>query len=366
MMRVLHVIGKRPKGGIGAVVKNYQRYIDKTQVQFDYLIFDDSLEGDFDIYVKNLGSNVYVLPELKNQRVFSLASAIDNFFGIYSKDYQIVHLHSPNIAFMILYSAEKYGIRYRIIHSHATLYSDKKLNALRNEILCIPIKQLANIYMACSEAAGDFLYGKNSRDHVVIVKNAIDCNRYAFNSKKRKEVRQNLELEDKFIVGNVGRFCEQKNQIFLLEIFEEIKKINSHAVLLLVGDGPLLEEVKWKVKQKELEKDVIFLGTREDVPDLLQAMDVFVLPSLFEGLPVIGIEAQASGVPCVISDKVTKELDIFNIKYVSLKKCPKEWADIILEMKQVNREHGLEKVIEAGYEIHKEALKLQDFYLNLK
>lgn len=364
--KILYIMSNEPVGGVGSVVKNYQSHFQKEKIKIDFIIFDPREDTPFNRTVKENGASVYTFPFLSLKNVVKITILLQKFYKEHEGEYEIVQIHSPNIAWMCFWNIRCYGVKFCIVHSHATLYSDKKLSALRNMILCIPIRRLANVYMACSKAAGQFLFGKKNIDKVIIVKNAIDCRRYGFDAQKRKDIRQKLALEDSFVVGNAGRFCEQKNHKFLLDIFEEIKKIKRDAVLMLIGNGPMFEEVKRKAKQKGLENDSLFLGTRTDVPDLLQAMDVFVLPSLFEGLPVIGIEAQASGIPCVVSDEVTKELDIFNIKHVSLEKTPKEWADVILNMKEVNRKLGLKKVIEAGYDIQIEALKLQNFYLNLK
>ena len=180
MIRVLHVIGKRPTGGIGTVVKNYQRHINKEECVFDYLIFDDEPSGDFDEYVMALGSKVYVLPELKNKRLFSINNKIKDFFLKTGYCYDIVHLHSANIGFMVFRYAKMVGIKIRIIYSHATKYSDKKINSVRNYFLYKPTNKLANNYFYCSNLARQFLFN-NVNINLYFMHNAIECEKYKYN-----------------------------------------------------------------------------------------------------------------------------------------------------------------------------------------
>lgn len=363
MTKILHVIGKRPVGGIGAFVYNYQCHFKSKELQIDYLLFDDAPNGPFDDKVKALGSNVYVLPALKNTRLFYLWRKIDAFMQHVGCQYDAIHLHSVNIAFMCFPCAKKYGVKHLISHSHATVYSDKKLNALRNKILCKNLMNYATDYCACSVAAGTFLYGKDNMDKVTVFNNAIECDKFRFDIEIREEVREALQLQNKYVIGNVGRFCEQKNQLFLLDIFAQCVKKNENAILMLVGDGPQIGEVKEKAKKIGVYDKVLFMGRRNDVPRLLQAMDVFALPSLFEGLPVIGIEAQAAGLPLVVSDTVTRELDLIGIDFLALDSGVERWSDNILSpTKMIEREVCWKIVTDKGYEIEKEAKRLVSYY----
>lgn len=366
MVKVLNIIGKRPTGGIGAFTYNYQSHFNCEDLKVDYLLFDDEPNGPFDEKVKSIGSKVYVLPALKNTRLVSIWIKIDNFMKEIGKQYDIIHLHSVNIAFMCFPSAKKYGVKNLISHSHATVYSDKLLNAIRNNILCKNLMKQANVYMACSVAAGEFLYGKKNMNKVTVLNNAIECDKFRFYEEIRNEYRKKLGLEDRFVIGNVGRFCEQKNQLFLIDIFSECQKKIRNAELVLVGDGPMKSEVESKVNQLGLMDKVHFLGTRNDVEKVLQALDVFVLPSLFEGLPVIGIEAQASGLPMVVSDTVTSELNLGNVSFVSLTEKSEIWADVIARCKiNTERSVAFKKVANLGYEINNEAKRLKEYYFRL-
>ena len=365
MVKVLNIIGKRPIGGIGAFAYNYQSHIDKNKVQIDYLIFDDQEVGEFDRKVKAIGSKVYVLPALKNFRLFSIWKKIDLFMKYVGRHYDVLHLHSINIAFMCFSSAKKYGIRNLIAHSHSTLYSANKINAIRNFFLCLKVKKLATVYMACSRPAGEFMFGKTNMDKVIVLNNAIDCEKYKYDEAIRNEYRKELKIEKNFVIGHVGRFSEEKNHHFLINIFEKCLEIRRNAILILVGDGHLKKNIEYLVKEKGIKDKVIFLGIRNDVERLLQAFDVMVIPSLFEGFSIIGIEAQASGLPLVVSDEIPKELKVTEVKFVSLEENLNDWAKYIMNAKFDHREIAYKLVKKSGFDIKLEARKLSDFYINL-
>ncbi len=381
-IKVLHVIGTKLQGGIATVIYNYQSHLKCEDIQMDYLIFAEGDPGRLYEKVINLGSRVYVLPALKNLRLFKIIYEINKFMKETGGQYDILHLHSVNIGFLCFPLARKYGVRHLIAHSHATEFSDKRLNAARNKILCMGIRRRAEIKMACSKAAGEFLYGKEYMKDVIVLKNAVDCGRFAFCPKARERVRKELELEGQFVLGNIGRFSRQKNHAFLIEIFEQVVALCANAALLLIGDGPLKEQVVSLVEQKKLNSKVHFLGYQEKVSDFMQAMDLLVLPSLFEGLPVAGIEAQAAGLPCIVSTAVTEEMDVGLTTYLDLDSGSRVWAEKIMEMRNVDkreknkyenidmksverRKQGRELVSLAGYDIEVEAEKLRKFYLGI-
>lgn len=368
-VRILQVLGSRPTGGVGAVVYNYHSNFTNKDLIIDYLIFSDEQDGDFDQKVKKLGANVYILPALKYSRLFKLSNLFNCFLKNRKEKYDILHLHSVNIGFLVFPIAKKNKIEVLISHSHATMYSDKKINSIRNYILCLPLKKISNVYFSCSNAAGEFLYGKSNvdRGNVIIINNAIDCEKYKYNIEFRNQYRKLLDLNNKFVIGNVGRFNEQKNHKFLIDIFYNIQKIKTDSVLLLVGEGPLLDKIKNKVINLGIEDNVIFLGKRNDIDKILQAMDVFVLPSLYEGLPVIGIEAQTAGLPCFISDNVTKEVGIANVTYKSLQQSAQNWAnDIVKFYDNYIRKDETKQMIHSGFDIKVESKRLEQIYIELK
>lgn len=369
MIRILHVLGSRPTGGVGAFLYNYHQYIDKSKVQFDYLMFSDFKSGDYDEKVKKLGGRVYVLPALKHKRLLLLHDLLIQFFAKHASEYNIVHLHTANLAFLVLKVAKKYGIEVRIIHAHATVYSEKYLwKSWRNKVLWYIGKKYATNYCACSKAAGEFYYGKEAVESglVKVIPNAIDLEKYKFNQAIRNKIRKSLQLDDTFVVGHIGRMFPPKNQIFLLKVFDEIKKTKANAVLLMVGDGPLRIEIEDEILKSGLTDSVILLGVRNDVPNLLMAMDVFVLPSLSEGLGIVAMEAQASGLKCILSDKVPVETDMGGAKYISLQTYCKQWASAILNCeKKHNRNSYLSNLIKNGYSIKESVEALQNYYIKL-
>lgn len=368
LIRVLHVLAQRPSGGIGSFLYNMHSNIDTSKVQFDYLICDENAQGEFDNRVKSLGGRVYVLSPLRNRKLFVYIYELCNFFKKY-KEYNIVHGHLANAASIYFFIAKRYGINHRIIHSHNTKYSDYKLNSIRNYFLQLPLKKVANRFFACSLKAADFLYGKKhvEQNKVEIIQNAIDAKRFRFDNCIRNNVKRELGLEDKFVLGHVGAFVPQKNHSFLIDIFNEVYKQNPNTVLLLIGTGILEQEIKEKVKSLGLDDAVFFLGRRIDVNKLMQGFDIFLLPSLYEGLPLVGIEAQAAGLKCLISDTVTEEIKITDlVDFISLSSLS-EWTKTILKYENnYNRKDTYEEIVNAGYDVAHAAEKLQNFYLNLK
>ena len=359
--RVLEIIGKRPVGGVGTVMLNYQRYVDAKKVQMDYLIFGEETEK-FDESVKALGSKVYVYPALSGSQMGRTKAYLEEFFSKHAAEYDIVHLHAPTIAFLAFPIVAKYGIKHRIIHSHATLYAENKIKAIRNKILWAMAKGKITDRIGCSKAAGDFLFGNET---YTVLKNAIAYEEYLFDAEVRNRIRQQEGVEEKLVVGNVGRFSQQKNQTYLVEIFAKIKEFKTDSVLWLVGDGELRGEIEEKIKKFGLEKDVKLFGMVSNAKELYQAMDVMVMPSLFEGLPMVGVEAQASGLPCVFADTITREVDVVGCPYLSLEDSKDVWAKAAIDMAGKKERQSYPKELdELGFNIKLEAKRLEELYLS--
>lgn len=368
MIKILNIIGRRPTGGIGTFVLNYQKHMDSSSVHMDYLLFSDEENGPFDEKVKSMGSTVYVLPALKHSRLFTLRKKLVGFFSDYENQYNIVHLHSANIAFICLPVAKKFGIKRLIIHSHATKYSEKRLNAFRNRILCVGLNKMATDFFACSPDAGKFLFGEGlyNAGKVTVINNAIEAGKFRYSEETRREMRKKLGVENNLVICHTGRFSAQKNHSFLIDIFSNIARKKDNAVLLLAGAGEDFEKIKRKVNGFGLEKKVMFLGVRSDVPDLLQAADAFVLPSIYEGLPYSAIEAQACGLPCAFSNEIANSVNIVNSQFISLEKTAEYWADKIIEAcDSFVRRDTIDDVRKAGYDITLEAKNLEDIYCSL-
>jgi len=359
--RVLEVIGKRPVGGVGTVMLNYQTYVDAEKVQMDYLIFGEKPEP-FDESVKALGSKVYMYPALAGRQMGRTKAYLEAFFAEHEGEYDIVHLHAPTIAFMAFPIVAKHGIRTRIIHSHATLYAESKIKAIRNKILWALAKGKITDRIGCSKAAGEFLFGK---DEFVVLKNAIAYENYMYEPKVRERIREEMQCGDKLIVGNVGRFSLQKNQTFLIEIFAKIKELHPNSMLWLLGDGELRSEIEAKIQSFGLEEDVKLFGMVKNAHEFYQAMDVMVMPSLFEGLPMVGVEAQASGLPCVFADTITREVDVVGCPYIALDAPIEDWAKATVDMAGAKERRSYPAELDAlGFNIKLEAKRLEELYLS--
>jgi glycosyltransferase involved in cell wall biosynthesis len=371
-VHVLEIIGKRPVGGVGTVMLNYQKFIDANKVQMDYLIFGEAEEA-FDRQVKALGSKVYTYPALSGRQMGRTKKYLDEFFREHKGEYEIVHLHAPYIAGMVFAAAGKNGAAHRIVHSHATLYAESKVRALRNRILWMLSQGNITDRIACSEAAGKFLFRNKP---YTVLKNAIDCDAYLYDKELRDQVRQREGIaEGQLVIGNVGRFSQQKNQTYLIDLFAAAKEKEPNCVLWLVGDGELRSQIERKIQEHGLRLlawddpkqpehyDVRMFGMVEQTRELYQAMDVMVMPSLYEGLPMVGVEAQTSGLPCVLSDAITREVDIAGAVYLPLDAGLGVWADAALSAgKRGGRCSRQEELDALGFNIKIEAKRLEKIY----
>lgn len=361
MIKVLYVMGKEPVGGVGSMAFNFHSNF-SSEIKVDYLVLCPKENTPFNEKVKKLGSEVFLLSELKYKNIVKIVKMMNSFFE--DTQYDIVHLHSPILGGICLKSAAKHGIKNRIIHYHTSSYGENILKRWRNRILFATSVKYATHFFACSQMAASM---NQVADNITIVKNAIDCKKFGFNEEDRTHLRMQFGLGDKFIIGHIGRFSVEKNQSFLIEIFEKVHRLNKNYVLLIVGEGPLDKELINLVKKKQLTDSVIFTGRRDDVPALLSAMDIFLLPSFFEGMPVCALEAQASGLPCILSDSITQEVKVLDtMEFLSLSKPKEYWAEKILEIKKSdNREDGVKKVEEAGFDIQNVSLQLEKIYIEL-
>lgn len=366
-IKVLQVIPSLNRGsGVTNLVMNIFRAIDRTQVQFDFLYFYE-FQDSYKQEIEALGGRTFYLPILKPSNFILFSKWINSFIKKHKKEYSIIHLHEVLVGFILLPVAQYYGIKTRIVHSHNSEASENKMRAWRNNLLCLPLSWWATDFWSCSQKAALFLFGKRKMKDVVIVNNAIDTSLYKYSLNIRDEVRKELNIEQRFVIGHIGRFCIQKNHIFLLNILKSIVRKIPNVVLLLVGDGPLKEEIELEIQKMGLYDHVKFAGVRTDINRILQAMDVFVLPSLFEGLPVVGIEAQATGLPCVVSDAVTYELQITkDVFFLSLSEGINIWCDTICGIKENGYQHKdtSANIKEAGFDMKQQVNKLQNFYLS--
>ncbi len=362
-VRVAHVIGKLNAAGVESVINNYFKHIDHTKYLFDFYVDSDGRLAPKES-IKSMGGRYFIIPPY--QDLSANIKCLQKHFK--EEQYQIVHTSMNTLAPFSMYSAWKANVPIRINHNHSTAGKGETKKNIGKYVLRPFARCFATDFAACSRYAGEWLYGKKMVEEgkVKIFNNAIELERFTYNETIRNEVRRELHLENNYVIGHVGRFCDQKNHVFLIDVFEQIVKMDSSARLLLVGIGELEEKIKEKVNELSLCDKVIFLGARNDVDKLYQAMDVFVLPSIYEGLPVVGVEAQASGLPCVFSDAMTKETNICpSTEMLSLEQSSEIWAEKILDKKKNERTNTIDLMREAGFDIVHEAKVLEKYYDSL-
>lgn len=356
MIRILHVVTHMNRGGLETMIMNYYRNIDRSKVQFDFLTHR-AYDGDYGEEIKKLGGIIYHLPRL-NPFSYKYKIILGRFFRDHP-EYIIIHVHLDCLSSVILKIAKQHGVKVRIAHSHSSS-QDKGVKYLIKLFYKHFIPKYATDLYACGKDAGDWMF--NGAEYSVL-NNAIDTRRYLFNNNMRISMRSSLYVNpDELLVGHVGRFCYPKNHTFLIDIFNEIQKILP-AKLILIGIGELQDQIKEKVELLGLRDKVIFTGLRSDVSNLLQAMDVFVFPSNYEGLPVALVEAQASGLPCLISDKVPiecKKTDL--VQQISLSAGAEIWAKTAIEAAATERKNTYGEIKAAGFDIEENAHWLQNKY----
>ena len=366
MLRVLHSVSNMARAGIETMLMNYYRQIDRDLIQFDFLA-NKPVPGEYDDEIRSMGGRVFVSPGLNPLHFPQYRRFVA---GLLHSNPQIgiVHAHNEAMGYYALQSAKDAGLPVRIAHAHNTqIIRDYKYPL---KLVCKHLlPAAATDYWSCGRDAGIYYYGqKRWQASGFILRNAIDVSKFAFRQESRDRLRQLHGLDKCFVLGHVGRFNVQKNHSRLLDIFAEVIKTEPNARLVLIGVGELEQDVKEKALALGIQDRVLFLGQMPDVSEWYQAMDCFVLPSLFEGLPVVGIEAQAAGLPCFFSDHVTDEVLLSTAaQRIALTADNAEWARAILAARQMgtDRSQGPGIVREAGYDIHTEARKLQEKYLEM-
>ncbi|WAA12116.1 glycosyltransferase family 1 protein [Fervidibacillus halotolerans] len=361
-IRILHVFAQMNRGGAETMIMNMYRHIDRSKIQFDFVVHtEEHCAYDKEIY--ELGGRIFRVPRYTGKNHLNYKKSWNQFFKMHP-EYKIIHGHVRSTASIYLKIAKKYGV-ITIAHSHSTS-SGSGLSAIVKNILQYPIRYIADYLFACSKDAGEWLYGKRAckKNNFYILKNAIDTKQYVFNESIRNIKRKEFKIENKFVIGHVGRFNIPKNHSLLIDIFKKVHDKNQNTVLMLVGDGELRPIIEKKVNELGLSDYVIFTGVRSDIPELLQATDVFVFPSLYEGLPVTLVEAQAAGLPCIISDTITDEVKITNlVEKLPLNLSAKEWAEKVLKYMNVyERKNTFEEIKTGGYDVNETAKWLEDFY----
>lgn len=368
-LRVLQIGMTWNVGGIETYLMEQFRHLDKNKIVYDFVNLDDSHDIAFQKEIINMGGRVYAICQRHKNPIRHYFQWIRLLYKT-SNLYKAIVLNSLSMGYIFpIFIARFFGIPIRIVHSHnsgieESISFKKKILFSVNRYL---MKFSATDYFACSSLAGKWMFGQVGS--FKIIPNSIKIDKFLLNDNTRSQIRRKNRWVGKFLIGHVGRFSFQKNQLFLIDIFKAYHSINKNSMLLLIGDGsntnfPYMERVKEKVKEYKLNEFVEFLGMRDDVPDLMQAMDCFVLPSNFEGLPVVGIEAQAAGLPCFFSNVITKEVRVTDlVTFVSLKDNPDKWAMSIHDSEKIKRINQLHMIQQAGYDITATISWIENYYL---
>jgi glycosyltransferase involved in cell wall biosynthesis len=368
MIYVLHYVYKMSRGGIETLIMNLYRNIDREKIQFDFAVHTRAI-GDYDEEINKLGGNIIYFPPLR-KNIIKYLRAWHVFWKYNAFHYSVFHFHTPTLANIYpLIKANQFNVTNRIVHSHNTYASRGKLQLIHNIIHRYNSKRItkyANHFFSCSKPASKWLFGNENTDslNIKIFKNGINTKSFIFNKKIRDSYRRKLDLENKIVIGHIGRFVKQKNHSFLIDIFNNLY-IKNNIVLLLIGEGELIIDVKTKVNKLGLNEYIKFLGVREDVNNILMAMDLFLFPSLHEGLGVVLIEAQASGLPVLTSNRVPLEIKCTdNIKFKDLNDSSKDWAAEVMRMIKINnRTDQSSNVKKAGYDIKNVTKNYENFLL---
>lgn len=360
-IRVAQVLNRMDSGGIEAVVMNYYRHIDRNRIQFDFYFAEDSSFPQR-AELERLGAGIYPIPSYS--RVFAYHKVLYQAFK--ERGYKIVHAHLSTMSVFALFAAWRAGVPMRICHNHSTAHWGEGKKTLLKYILRPFNKLFATEYFACGEKAGRWMYGNHSFDtgRVHVMPNAIDTKKFEYDQDARVRLRNELNIpQDVFVIGHVGRFMFPKNHLFLLQVLKAVLRQKENAFLLLVGEGELQEAIRQNACELGLGDRVIFTGARKDVEKLYSAMDVFCLPSFYEGLPVVALEAQANGLRGVLSDRVASEADVTGTSvFLSLSEQPQKWAQKLLAQQGAPRRDQSDKVKEAGYDISLSAAELAAYY----
>ena len=367
-IRILHVLGNLNLGGAESRTMDLYRHVDRERVQFDFLVHTDEA-CYFDNEIETLGGHIYRVPRFRIYNFFSYRKALKEFFKAHN-NFKAVQGHMTSTASVYLPIAKKAGIPVTIAHARSAGV-DRGLKGRVTMWMRRNLAKKADYLFSCSELAGRAVFGDKSVElgKTIFIPNAIDCGVFSYDEVRRAELRKELGVDDKYVIGHVGRFHYAKNHEYLLQIFtqlcqiDEAEKLNKDFVLMLLGDGEGLEQAKKLAKQLGIFERVLFLGNRANAYDYYQAMDYFVYPSRFEGLPGTMVEAQVSGLRCLMSDSICKEVEVTElVKTMSIAETPQKWAWYIVHTADYERVSHMKEMQEAGFDVNAQACKMMNFY----
>lgn len=362
MIRVLHVMGCADAGGISAVVLNYYRFIDRTKIHFDIALTVPEA-GQNAYAIRDLGAQIHFLP-LKSLDLKAFEDALADL--LVKGKYDALHVHESETCYVALAVAKKLGIPCRVAHAHITSPWEGVKGELRRLSGCVLNYHYASRVIGCGQLAGERIFGKMNmkRPKAMVLPNAVDAEKFSYDEELRHAVRKELGVEDKFVIGMVGRLADQKNYPFAMEIMARLRHVMPDAVLVAAGNGPDETLIKEKISALGVEDHVMMLGRRADVNRLYQAFDLFLLPSLYEGFPVAGVEALASGLPVLLSDRITGELKIFSaVEYLPITDADRWVKAIQQHRKPVDRTQRQREVVEHGFDLRDTVQLLEKVYL---
>lgn len=367
-IRILNLFTIMNRGGAETMVMNYYRTIDKNKIQFDFMVHRQE-RGAYDDEIEAMGGRIFRMCPIYPQNLFRYQQMLKKFFDNHP-EYQILHSHMSELGYFAFKEAIKHNVPVRICHAHSSpnfkIESFKeKLKVLPREILARGMRKLSTDFFVCSKIAGDWLFGKKNENKFIMMNNAVNASSFAYDKKTADKIKSEMKWKNKIVVGHVGRLIIPKNHTFLIDIFQQFHVKHPQSILVLVGDGDQRENICNKIKKLNLEDSIILLGFRSDTANLYKAFDIFVFPSLYEGLPVSLVEAQSAGLSCIVSDTISTQAQILsNYSILSLKDSPEIWVNEMEKHLHDKRENTIVNIKKAKFDIYSNVEWLTNFYLN--
>ena len=359
-IRILNIANMNSDSGVACFLMNYLRAMDMKKFRMDFVCWDKREDNCYAV-IKKMGGRVFLVTSYKKNAIRFLAEIRKI---VKQGGYDIIHGHEAIMSLPALWYGKKYKVPVRIAHSHSVGMTSP-VKELIASVSRHAFERYCTDVMACSKMAGDYLFGDQVfQERGQVLHNAIRTEEYAFQTEVRERLRRELGADKELVIGHVGRFNENKNHKFLVDVFEKVLEKEKDALLLLIGEGETMDDVKKQVSEKGMERQVRFLGIKKNVNEWLQAMDVFAFPSFAEGLGIVLIEAQAAGLPCCCTDTIPGEAKCSeNMVFLSLNEKKDVWAETLLDMRVEDRVTGTQNVRNAGYDVLEEANKLERFYV---
>lgn len=359
-------------GGVYSFVINVMRHKKEKDLIMDFCAFEQFESQDHIKEIESLGGHVYYAGYSGNKLIKQIVCQKKLEMLVKENQYDVVHIHSDVANKLLGYAkaCKKAGVNHIIVHSHSSGidHGYRIFKEVLHRLAKVRLNGVAEVYAACSDYAAEWMYNSKLRkkSKIIIINNGIDIEKFKYDIKIRNKWRNELELDGKVVLGHVGRFDYQKNHAYLIDVFSAIEKRRQNVVLLLIGEGEGKKDIEEKVKKLGLSDKVMFLGVTNKVHELLQAMDLFLLPSHFEGLPISGVEAQAAGLPVIFSNKITREAQLTsNVRFASIEGTPEEWADYAEELIQCERKDTSQELVNKGFDNMTSIRKLESIYYKL-